>query len=79
MGKDKTESMDNDVCRAQEPQASLSGILQLKLWVCVEAIGSVVWLRQQTVQQNLRSLFHSKAGAGKQLQSQPSLCLDGAV
>lgn len=46
MGKDKIESMDNDVCRVQELQVSLSGIFQLKLWVCVEVIGFVVWLRQ---------------------------------
>ena len=59
--------------------ASLSRRVWQKVWICAKAVGSVVWPRQQTVHQNLCSLFHSKARIGKQLQSKPSLCLGEAM
>ena len=39
----------------------------------------VVQTKQQVVHWNLCSLFHSKAGPGKQLQSQLFLCLGEAM
>lgn len=75
MGKDDIEDIEIKVYRDQESQGKLKRDSWQKLWICVEAIGSVVWLRHQTVHPNLWSFFYSKTGAGKQRQSQPSLYL----